>query len=101
MPLSHRGPSLSYCSVQNTFGLLWLTGMGVHSPVEERYDATLLDGVEVLTVHGKRLESEGQGQYYTATRPQEEDDQKLTMIPYYAWCNRSEGQMQVWTRETN
>ncbi|MFQ7379864.1 MAG: hypothetical protein ACLRMR_08990 [Bifidobacterium pseudocatenulatum] len=22
------------------------------------------------------------------------------MIPYYAWCNRAEGQMQVWVRET-
>lgn len=96
-----RGP-IVFCTEQcDNDGPLWLNGMGVHSPVEERYDATLLDGVEVLTVHGKRLESEGQGQYYTATRPQEEDDQKLTMIPYYAWCNRSEGQMQVWTRETN
>ena len=95
-----RGP-IVFCMEQcDNEGPLWVDGMAVDSPVEERYDAKLLEGVEVLTVKGSRLESQHAGQYYTADAPLGEHEEKLTMIPYYAWCNRSEGQMQVWTRET-
>ena len=81
-------------------GPLWLDGMSVDAEVEERYDADLLDGVEVLTVEGRRFETQRTGQYYTAEAPLAEHEQQLTLIPYYAWCNRAEGQMQVWVRET-
>lgn len=96
-----RGP-IVFCMEQcDNPNPLWLDGMGAASRIDERYDDALLEGVEVLTVHGKKLEPEQKGQYYVATQPQAEREKQLTMIPYYAWCNRSEGQMQVWIRETD
>lgn len=95
-----RGP-IVFCMEQcDNEGPLWLDGMSVDAEVEERYDADLLDGVEVLTVEGRRFETQRTGQYYTAEAPLAEHEQQLTLIPYYAWCNRAEGQMQVWVRET-
>lgn len=51
-------------------------------------------------MEGRRFETQRTGQYYTAEAPLAEHEQQLTLIPYYAWCNRAEGQMQVWVRET-
>ena len=95
-----RGP-IVFCMEQcDNEGPLWLDGMAVDASVEERYDAGLLEGVEVLSVSGRRLEPQREGQYYASDEPLAERDETLTMIPYYAWCNRAEGQMQVWTRES-
>ena len=37
------------------------------------------------------------GLYFTHTKTEYERT-TLTWIPYYAWANREEGEMQVWTR---
>ena len=96
-----RGPIVFCMEECDNEGPLWLDGMAVNADVSEKYDASLLDGVEVLTVNGSRLEQQQHdGQYFASDAPLSERNEKLTMIPYYAWCNRSEGQMQVWTRET-
>ena len=54
----------------------------------------------MLKVKGSRLESPSDDQYQNVAEPLAEREETLTMIPYYAWCNREEGQMQVWIRET-
>ncbi|OZG62653.1 hypothetical protein BLEM_0570 [Bifidobacterium lemurum] len=96
-----RGPIVFCMEEVDNEGPLWLDGMRVDSPIDERYDADLLEGVEVLTVEGLRLECERAGQYVVADRALAERPHRLTMIPYYSWCNRAEGQMQVWMRESH
>ena len=68
--------------------------------MSEAYEPDLLEDVEVLKVKGSRLESPSDDQYQNVAEPLAEREETLTMIPYYAWCNREEGQMQVWIRET-
>ena len=50
-----------------------------------------------LTVPGKRMAPSPGGLYRTAAAPVEEDV-SITLIPYYAWANRGEGEMRVWLR---
>ena len=95
-----RGPIVFCMEQADNEGPLWLDGMSVDASVAERYDADLLDGVEVLNVSGSRYEQLTGDLYHTAAAPLAEHPQTLTMIPYYAWCNRTEGQMQVWVRES-
>ncbi|KAB7786785.1 glycoside hydrolase family 127 protein [Bifidobacterium cebidarum] len=95
-----RGP-IVYCmeEVDNPHDL-WTYSMPVNAQVSEHYDAKLLDGVEVLKFGGVRDVQENTGLYIAVDKPVERRAAELTMIPYYAWCNRTEGQMQVWVRET-
>lgn len=95
-----RGP-IVFCMEQvDNEGPLWLDGMSADAEVSEAYEPDLLEGVEVLKVKGSRLESPSDDQYQNVAEPLAEREETLTMIPYYAWCNREEGQMQVWIRET-
>jgi DUF1680 family protein len=94
-----RGPVVFCMEQADNEGPLWLDTMSADAPVQERYDAKLLDGVEVLTVEGARSEDQNAGLYHAADAPLRKRRESLTMIPYYAWCNRTEGQMQVWVRE--
>ncbi len=57
-------------------------------------------GRQVLALKGKgwrQRPTEGQRLYSVYTRPQF-DPVSLTWVPYYAWANRGEGEMQVWSR---
>ncbi len=58
---------------------------------EERKD--LLNGVVVLKGQGKSIEVNEQ-QQQVSTVPKQ-----VTLIPYYAWANRGEGEMNVWFPE--
>lgn len=51
---------------------------------------------EKLTVKeaGELYPEAGEGAYQESYEPSE-----ITLIPYYAWANRGEGEMQVWIRE--
>lgn len=51
----------------------------------------------VLRVPAKRLVM-AEGPLYRDYAPPAEDDAVLTLIPYYAWANRGEGEMTVWLR---
>ncbi|EEI72309.1 hypothetical protein [Lentilactobacillus hilgardii] len=33
---------------------------------------------------------------YTEAKPADTETVDLTMVPYYAWANRQDGQMRVW-----
>ena len=54
--------------------------------------------VKVLRLPGLRQSSAPAGSLYTDWQPPQEEPCTLTLIPYYAWCNRGEGEMQVWLR---
>jgi DUF1680 family protein len=60
------------------------------------YEPDLLNGVVTLRAEGYRIESTSE--LYSA-EPIKLIPQKITAIPYYAWCNRAKGEMRVWIYE--
>lgn len=63
------------------------------------YHPDLLGGVNVITTRDvTRLQNTVDDLYTFDTKPKGEKS-KLTMIPYYAWANRDEGEMTVWLHE--
>ena len=48
-----------------------------------------------IVMTGKR-EKEKSGALYSVYRKAEYEDIRITMIPYYCWANRGEGEMRVW-----
>ncbi|KAB2642306.1 MAG: glycoside hydrolase family 127 protein [Verrucomicrobia bacterium] len=53
------------------------------------FRADLLGGVAVITGEGSMATRQADGSVTSAATA-------LTAVPYYAWCNRGAGQMQVW-----
>lgn len=52
-----------------------------------------------ITISGRRYAaSEGATQLYRTYETDNYEEAELSYIPYYAWNNRGEGEMQVWTR---
>ena len=62
------------------------------------YDAALLGGVTVLEHPGSLAPEPQPASLYGAAAPETQPGQPvmLTLIPYYAWANRSSTAMQVW-----
>lgn len=95
-----RGP-LVYCAEEcDNPGPLWLYSLSASSQAEARYhyDPDLMGGIGVVTKTAVKLEEDD------ADSPlyRDVDDQRIsqltdfTLIPYYAWANRENGQMMVW-----
>lgn len=61
-------------------------------------DSSLGHEMTVLKVPGLRRTAEEAGGLYEIYRPVKEQETTLTLIPYYAWNNRGEGEMSVWVR---
>ncbi|MCD7805979.1 MAG: glycoside hydrolase family 127 protein, partial [Lachnospiraceae bacterium] len=106
-----RGP-LTYCMEEADNGAnlhLYradLDRIGAHCQgVETRMTEIMGHKMSVLEVPGLRMEelrrtealSEKQLLYRDYQSPAEENV-SMTMIPYYAWANRGEGEMSVWVR---
>ncbi len=93
-----RGPFV-YCleGVDNGTSLNCLR-LPEDASFEYQYKADLLNGVGIIKTTGKRLELSKSRDLYTNSRPAEQDA-SLTFIPYYAWANRGENEMEVWIRE--
>ena len=65
-----------------------------------KYEPDLLKGVVTIQAKGKRVSREGwekNGLYRTYIGKKFEDTD-LKFIPYYAWVNRTPGEMTVWVR---
>lgn len=54
--------------------------------------------MSVLKVPGKRLSVSAQEGLYAEYAPVVETETVITLVPYYAWNNRGEGEMSVWLR---
>jgi DUF1680 family protein len=67
---------------------------------ELNYEKDLLKGVVTITTDGLRLsEEDWDGKtLYTPYAGRTFTDQKMKFIPYYAWTNRTVGEMCVWVR---
>ena len=70
------------------------------SRFQEKFDKDLLGGVLVLSHSGGLYEesSDRSGLYFSHNAPPRKSRPvQLTFIPYYAWANRAQTPMQVWT----
>lgn len=64
------------------------------------YQPELLQGVGTIEVDALRCEADHQDdQLYHDYRRPEVKQQRIQLIPYYAWVNRTPGEMQVWIRK--
>lgn len=95
-----RGP-IVYCaeSCDNGENLQCLH-LGTRDELQGHFAEDLLDGVYVIEGSGYRRTLDfAQGSLYRNITERTRDRyqaQKLKLIPYYAWCNREEGEMRVW-----
>jgi DUF1680 family protein len=72
---------------------------GSRLDVVERPD--MLGGVTVISAKGRAWAEDGRMPLYPAAAPSPGAREKdLFFIPYYAWANRSPGEMLVWVRES-
>ena len=96
-----RGP-LVYCAEEADNGPLLQDF--ILNPAEgvETVQSDWFGGIQLLRVHGTRTTEDGDTRLY---RPYEEVKRQaanLTLVPYFLWNNRGEGEMTVWmnTRES-
>jgi DUF1680 family protein len=47
-------------------------------------------------VPGFRQQEDAEGALYAPYQSAAESPCQIELIPYYAWCNRGEGEMRVW-----
>ena len=66
-----------------------------------QWEPDLLEGVMTLSCQGLRLveNQEAAGQLYTQEKNYSFVPAQLKWIPYYAWTNRTPGEMVVWVRQ--
>ena len=97
-----RGP-LVYCLEEADNGRdLHLLRLGKVRPEECRADwkPGKLEGIVEITTPGLREDAGGWGDtLYSAGKEISSSPVSLTWIPYYAWANRSPGEMLVWIRK--
>lgn len=93
-----RGP-LVYCLEEADNGkdlhTLKVDGDARFETVEKKI---LTETVTAVRAQGWRQKTEQRNELYTPYTKTEYVRTNLTWIPYYAWANRGEGEMQVWTR---
>jgi DUF1680 family protein len=88
-----RGP-LVYCfEGADNHGKAWNMLLPRNTHFETEFNKNLLDGVVTLNAEIPVLEIASDG-LSTITKKR-----KITAIPYYVWCNRGAGPMQVWVPE--
>ena len=95
-----RGP-LVYCleEADNGPGLHRITLDGVQAKdFAAEWQLDMLGGIVALTSPGWRESDAGWDALYSDTADITRERATLTWIPYYAWCNRTPGEMRVWIR---
>ncbi|MHC9537225.1 glycoside hydrolase family 127 protein [Dellaglioa sp. BT-FLS60] len=91
-----RGP-IVYCAEEvDNEAPLWKYRVAVESPLESSFQETLLNGVVQVKAKAKRSEIKTDQALYAEYQKPNDIETSLTLIPYYAWANRDDGQMSVW-----
>lgn len=99
-----RGP-LVYCMEEADNGAdLHQYVLPAEGEITAFWNPELLGGMMTLQAKAKRMvpsEAEAQQSLYSfsSQAPFKEEAAAVTLIPYYAWANRGEGEMAVWIRE--
>ncbi len=95
-----RGP-LVYCLEEADFGQPpQRFAADVESSPRVRYDAALSGGICAITVPGNVESSSETGALYRQAANAERQRTEARFVPYYSWCNRGPGGMQVWVRRS-
>ena len=91
-----RGPIL-FCAEQEDNGR-WLADVAVRRGAAFEYGRDEALGVPTLATVGTRRSKRAEAALYSDV-PVRRIDAPVTLIPYFAWCNRGEGEMRVWLME--
>jgi DUF1680 family protein len=92
-----RGP-LVYCLEQTDNGIgLNRVSVAERTPFECRFDPDLLDGLTTLSASVRADETSDWTTLYR-TEPVTTKATSIKAVPYFAWDNRSPGEMLVWLR---
>ena len=84
-----RGPMVYCAEGTDNNGEVLNIEINKDTELKSEYKSGLLGGVVVLMADVKKLDKEGRRQ-----------SSKLTMVPYYSWCNREANEMAVWLKLT-
>ncbi|MDR1324857.1 MAG: glycoside hydrolase family 127 protein [Treponema sp.] len=94
-----RGPVV-YCLEEADNGKeLCRLHVGQAANISVKYEKALLEGVTLISMTGKREKDWAEDELYRAIEDSAMsamEDKTLRFIPYYAWTNRSPGEMTVW-----
>lgn len=94
-----RGPIL-YCLEEADNGAnLPNLSLPKESDLTVHFDSELLGGVSVITTDALRTDTSSFGSSLYEPVSLDTKPVKLQAIPYFAWANRTPGEMQVWIRE--
>jgi DUF1680 family protein len=97
-----RGPIVYCAESADNKDDLWDYKLEEEPQFSFRYEKDLLGGVgKLITNDVKVLKKEefDDGELYSFDKKNKYHSSQLTLIPYYAWANREEGQMSVWLHE--
>ena len=91
-----RGP-LVYCfeDVDNPAGAFETLSLADDAAVEAMFDSELLGGITLISGTGTAFDASDWKNNLYLSKP-DLKRMAVTAIPYYAWCNRGDGQMAVW-----
>ena len=96
-----RGP-VAYCAEEADNGpdLHLLRVEPQRAAQQAQVEGVVIAGhpVKALRIPALRMADHPGDTLYADWQPPQETPCTLTLIPYYAWCNRGEGEMQVWLR---
>jgi DUF1680 family protein len=93
-----RGPVV-YCAEEaDNGGELWRIRTGSPADFTVTYEKDLLEGVTSISFAGKREKNWPGDPLYRRAGEEALEDRELFFIPYYAWANRTPGEMAVWLR---
>jgi hypothetical protein len=98
-----RGPMV-YCLEEEDNGPnLHSVTLPRNAPLVAVMDKNLFGGTVVIKAEGRVLPKkvEGDEPYINGRIDTPVEKRSLTFIPYYAWANRSPGEMIVWVQEHN
>lgn len=95
-----RGPIVFCLEEADNGGQLHRLLIDANAGFTEKYEENLLSGVMTLTAKGKRILEKNWDEktLYQSYSERKLEDVNLKFIPYYAWTNRSVGEMIVWVR---
>jgi DUF1680 family protein len=69
------------------------------SELKSEFDDNLLGGITVITAEAQRYNSPWEDELYKANVESQYRPVTVKFIPYYAWANRTSGEMMVWITE--
>lgn len=90
-----KGPVVFCTEETDNEAPLWTYRLDVNGQMNAQFEHNLLGGVETITAEAVKAPLTYQNLYHEY---QNENGKKVALkfVPYYAWANRENGQMQVW-----